>query len=447
MIRTAILSLCALSLHAETYTLTLRQAIDQALKQNFELIEARLDEQKAAQSVRLARDPFYPKVAAGGGGAYSTGYPLSIDGNPPSIFQVHAIESLFNRPKSYAVAEARQNERTAVVATDIKRDDIAYRTASLYLDVESVTNVNEIVARQIQLYEQIGQVVSERVAEGKELEIEKDKALLNVAKIKQQAAALMSDRGYMERSLAIVLGYGPDDAVKVSTSERTAPELPASEQEAIELALSNSKELKRLESALMAKGFTVKAQKASRLPQIDLVAQYALLTRYNFNSDFFGRFSRNAGELGVSVTLPILTGPGAAAQAQTAELESIRLREQIKSVRGRTSLDARRSFEELRNVEAAEEVARLDLDVTRKTLTVILAKFGEGRATLTDVANLRAAENDKWIGAAWTSPDRAGEGAAGRAEADRFRIVSAALSRMANGVQEVLMRLGLRVIA
>ncbi len=386
------------ALHAETYTLTLRQAIDQALKQNFELIEARLDEQKAAQTVRLARDPFYPKVAAGGGGAYSIGYPLSIDGNPPSIFQAHAIESLFNRPKSYAVAEARQNERTAVVATDIKRDDIAYRTASLYLDAESVTNVSEIVSRQIQLYEQIGQVVSDRVAEGKELEIEKDKALLNVARIKQQSAALMSDRGYMERSLAIVLGYGPDDAVKVSDQwSARLPSSCASEQEAIELALSNSKELKRLESELVAKGFTAKAQHAARLPQVDLVAQYALLTRYNFNSDFFGRFSRNAGEVGVSVTLPLLTGPGAAALAQTAELESIRLREEIKSMRGRISLDARRSFEELRNVEAAEEVARLDLDVTRKMLTVVLAKFGEGRATLTDVANLRAAENDKWI--------------------------------------------------
>src|SRR5205809_8143715 len=61
------------------------------------------------------------------------------------------------------------------------------------------------------------------------------------------------------------------------------------------------------------------------------------------------------------------------------------------------SLDARRSFEELRNVEAAEEVARLDLEVTRKMLSVTLARFGEGRATLSDVATLRTGENEKWI--------------------------------------------------
>ena len=123
------------------------------------------------------------------------------------------------------------------------------------------------------------------------------------------------DRAYLERSLAIVLGYGPDDAVKISSSERTAPDLPASEQAAVELALGNSKELRRLESVLTARGYTVKAQRASWLPQVDLVAQYALLTRQYFNEDFFGRFNRHAGQIGVSIQIPILNGTGASALA------------------------------------------------------------------------------------------------------------------------------------
>ena len=398
MIRTTTLFFytCA-AIYAETYTLTLRQAVDLALRQNPELTVTRLDEQKAAQSVRLAKDPFYPRLFLASGAAYSNGYPLTIDGNPPSIAQVHAVQTFFNRTKTYEVAEARENERTTLIDIDIKRDDIVFRTASLYLDAERATQTGEFVARQIQEFEKISEVVSAQVAEGKQLEIEKDKAMLNVARAKQRAAALNLDRDYLERSLAIVLGYGSDDSVKISTSERGAPELPASEQEAVELALSNSRELKRLESVLTAKGYTVKAQHASRLPQVDLVAEYARLTRYNFNTDFFGRFSPNAGELGVSVKIPVLSGTGASALAQQAELDSTRLREQIKSARGRISLDARRSFEELRNVEGAEEVARLDLEVTRKMLSVALARFGEGRATLSDVALQHTAENEKWI--------------------------------------------------
>ena len=158
------------------------------------------------------------------------------------------------------------------------------------------------------------------------------------------------------------------NAVKASTSERNTPELPKSEEAAVALALSNSKDLRRLESVLTARGYAVKAQRASRLPQIDLVAQYSLLTRYNFNEDFFGQFNRHAGQLGVSVQLPLLSGTGATALAQQAEIDSSRLRTEIKSARGRISLDARRSFAELRNVEAAEEVARLDLEVRREAL-------------------------------------------------------------------------------
>ena len=398
MIRTTTLFFCTFAtIYAETYTLTLRQAVDLALQQNPELTVTRLDEQKAAQSVRLAKDPFYPRLFVASGAAYTSGYPLTIDGNPPSIAQAHAVQTFFNRTKTYEVAEARENKRTTIIDIDIKRDDIIFRTASLYLDAERATQTNDFVNRQIQEFERINEVVSARVAEGKELEIEKDKAMLNVARAKQRAAALSLDRDYLERSLAIVLGYGPEDAVKISTSERGAPALPASEQEAVELALSNSKELKRLESVLTAKGYTVKAQRASRLPQVDLVAEYALLTRYNFNSDFFGRFSPHAGQLGISIKIPVLSGIGPSALAQQAELDSTRLREQIKSARGRISLDARRSFDELRNVEAAEEVARLDLEVTRKTVSVYLARYGEGRVSLTDVALLHTAENEKWI--------------------------------------------------
>ena len=85
MIRiTTLLALTVSVIKADTYTLTLREAVDLALRQNPELIATRLDEQKAAQSVRLAKDPFFPKLVVGSGAAYTSGYPLTIDGSPPS---------------------------------------------------------------------------------------------------------------------------------------------------------------------------------------------------------------------------------------------------------------------------------------------------------------------------------------------------------------------------
>src|SRR5437763_2410729 len=104
------LGLCAtaLSLHGEVRNLTLRQALDQALAQNPDLLLARLDQQKARQRVTVMRDPFVPKVFAGSGAAWTTGFPNSIEGSAPSIFQVRAQMAIFNRPQSFLVAQANE---------------------------------------------------------------------------------------------------------------------------------------------------------------------------------------------------------------------------------------------------------------------------------------------------------------------------------------------------
>src|SRR4051794_41061283 len=99
--------------HAETFTLTLSQAVDRALTQNPDVVMARTDEMKAAQGIRLAKEPFTPRVTGGSGLAYSYGFPLSVEGSAPSVFQMRANQFLFNRSQSYAVAQAKETTRGA----------------------------------------------------------------------------------------------------------------------------------------------------------------------------------------------------------------------------------------------------------------------------------------------------------------------------------------------
>ena len=80
----------------------------------------------------------------------------------------------------------------------------------------------------------------------------------------------------------MVLGYPAADRVQPMREERAAFEIPASEQAATELALQNSKDIRKLESQLQAKGFEVKEAEATRLPVVDLVAQYALFAKTDY---------------------------------------------------------------------------------------------------------------------------------------------------------------------
>ncbi|HMC59099.1 MAG TPA: TolC family protein, partial [Candidatus Solibacter sp.] len=102
--------------------MTLRQAVEIAVRQNPDIALARLDEENARQSVRVAKDPFTPRLTVGSGLAYSNGFPMSIEGSAPSIVQANATQYLFNRPQSFAVAQAREAVRGAGFGVAGKRD-------------------------------------------------------------------------------------------------------------------------------------------------------------------------------------------------------------------------------------------------------------------------------------------------------------------------------------
>ncbi|HYP12502.1 MAG TPA: TolC family protein [Bryobacteraceae bacterium] len=384
-------------LTAEVRSLTLPEAIDTALKQNPDVIIARLEEQKASEQVGIARDPFTPRVIVGSGLAATFGFPMSIEGSAPSIFQGRWIQSLYNKPRSYEVAAARENVRGASIDSSAKRDDVAFQTASLYLDLEQIVRAGELARQQSSSYERIAEAVQARVEEGRELPIEVRRAQLRLAQARQRLAELDSSRDIAETNLAVVLGYPPEDRVRVVPREQDLA-APGPDEASIDLALANSKELKRLESAMQARGMEVRSARSARLPQVDLVAQYALFSRFNNYEEYFQRFERHNGQFGVSLALPILPGGGAKARAAQAEVEITRLRTQHSAVRSRIVLDIRRAQSELEKAGLGRDVAKLDLDLAREQLGVLLAQFEEGRATLRQVEESRAAEAEKWLG-------------------------------------------------
>ena len=387
----------ASALRAEVFPMTLRQAVDTALKQNPDLTLARLDQEKARQGVRVARDPFSPKLVVGSGLALTDGYPMSIQGAAPSIFQANATEFLFNRPQSYAVAQARENVRGAEFGVAVKREEVAYRAASLYLDAERAARIGALARKDADSMQLVLDAVQAQVREGRALPLNEKQAAYNLAHVRQVAERLEADQETAETALAIALGFAAQDRVQPVEEERTAPALPKSEDEAIQSALEGSKELRQLESQIAAKRLEMRGAQAARLPRIDLVAQYALLSNINNYAQYFVKYQPNNVQLGMSFQIPLLSGPGVGAQAAQSQADVDRLRVQVNSTRNRITSDIQQAFREEKTAATAADVARLDLEVAREQLSVLLAQMQEGRAPLREVEEARVLENDKWI--------------------------------------------------
>jgi outer membrane protein len=398
----AFVLLSALSCAAQTRTLTLKEAVTLALEQNPDLVIARLDQQHARAQVTIAHDPFFPKVFAGSGAAYTNGFPISIDGQAPSIVQARTSMSLFDLPQHYLVAEAREQQRGAGLDIETKRQEVAYQVASLFLDAQHASLSLAAAQREQENFARVQELVNARVQEGRELPIELKKAQLSVLQARQRVETLELDLLNAESSLATTLGLGVDERVRAAQEElpvlaAPSPAPPSSEDSAIEQTIAGSPEIKRLESNLQAKLLEVKSYKAQRLPKVDLVAQYAMLAKYNNFREFYPVFERNNGELGASVSVPVLAGRAAKAYVSQSETDAAKIRTEIERTRARIASDLRRAYQDQRRADYSRDYARADLDLATEQVSIDLAQISEGRLSDAKAEQDRAVENQKWL--------------------------------------------------
>jgi outer membrane protein TolC len=393
----AVLFLSALCACAEVRTLNLRDALDIALKQNPDVVLARLDQQRARAQVTIEKDPFRPKLFAGSGSAYTNGFPMSIDGNAPAIIQAKAPMAIFDRPQSYRAAQASESARGAEIDIGIRQDEVAYRVASLFFDADQASRSLSAVGLQLESLTRVRELTGVRVGEGRELPIESSRADLKVLQAQQRQAELTDLIADTETSLAQILGFNPGDRVHPAQEDRRVTGQIASEEAAIQQALDGSREIRRLESNLQAKNLETKIYKAERLPKVDFVGQYSLLTKYNNYEKFFGAFQRHNVEVGASFTIPILVGRTGQAAMTQAQVDIDKIRTQIGQTRSRITADLQRAYRDIRRTETAQKLARADLDLAREQLSLDLTRYDEGQVTMAQVEASRAAEQEKWI--------------------------------------------------
>jgi outer membrane protein TolC len=133
-----------------------------------------------------------------------------------------------------------------------------------------------------------------------------------------------------------------------------------------------------------------------RYPKIDLVAQYSLFSKYAFQ-DYFQKFQRNNAQIGAHSRFLFWWVAARARMFRKPETDQLKIRAEMNRTRSRIAADLRRAFMEMKKLEGARELARLELDLAREQLTLDLAQMDEGRAPLAKVESSRAAENAKWL--------------------------------------------------
>ncbi|HLJ29789.1 MAG TPA: TolC family protein [Candidatus Angelobacter sp.] len=386
----------ALSLEsrAQEAPLPFRTAIELALRNSAATGIGHADVQRAQANYLQARDLFLPQVTLGSGLAFSYGFPLSIEGSAPSIFDLNTQQFLFNTAQRQFMKAAKGDISTTQAQNADRRNDVIMETALDYIQLDLLTSSLGVQSEQRQLAGKLEDVVSQRVQAGVDAPVEVTRAKLKTARTRMQMAETQAAIDQLRLRLSQLTGL-PQSGIQTATE--SIPELPAvaQDQDLGVQAMKNNSSVKVAEEVAKTKAFRAKGEDRQLYPAVDLVAHYAVLARYNNYDQFFNKFQRNNVVLGVAIRFPFFnssqreTAKSAEADALKAQKEAQNLREQVST----ETLRLQRSVDQL---AAARDVFKLEYQLAEADSETTHEKIQAGGATLKDEQGARIAEHERY---------------------------------------------------
>jgi len=379
----------------DVVSINLKQAVDMALRNSREVALAKARYNVAQNTVEVNRSTFRPNLFTGSGAAYTYGFPQTVSGAAPSIINASYLQTVFNPLLMSEVRSAGERKEAQRLELEKTRNSIMLQTSSAYLELAKVRHSLDLMRTQRPSNARILEFTRQRLNEGRELPIEVTRAELNEARSEQKIVQLESRQRVLERQMAALIGVPGNQRIEIDAQVLPLDEQQR-EQDLVDRALNSSLDLQQAEFERKAREHRLEGQIGTKWPTVDLFAEYGLFSKINNFQEFFQKFQRNNFNIGVQVRIPLVNAQRSAnvalakSELTTAEMD-------LKAKRQNLELDVERQYQHLRELNAAREVARLELKLAQENLQVVQANFEEGRSNLRDVERTRLEENDKWI--------------------------------------------------
>ncbi|HWG39591.1 MAG TPA: TolC family protein [Candidatus Acidoferrales bacterium] len=374
--------------------LAFRTAIELALKNSATTGLSQADLQRARSAVRQAHDVFLPQMVLGSGLGASYGFPLSLEGAAPSIFNVNFQGALFNLAQRNYVKAAKSDVAVTTAQNADRRNDVIMETALDYVQLDLLDSSLTIQREQQQAAQKFQDIVAQRIQAGLDNQVEGTRAKLAGARTRLDIAQTQAAADQLRMRLAQLTGL-PVAAIRTSTE--TIPEMPpvAQDQDLPGEAVKNNPSVKVADAAAQAKEFRAQAERKQLYPAVDFVGQYAVLARFNNYDQFFQKFQRHNVTAGVAIRFPFFN-PVQRAAADAAKADAAKSRKEAQSVKEQVSTETLKLQRSVEQLAAAREVAQLEHELAQSDIEAAHAKIESGAASLKDEENARVAEHERY---------------------------------------------------
>lgn len=407
---------CAILLHPTSSLadpVPLKRIVELALAHATGAAVAAADEQRAAAGVRELRNSYIPQVVVGAGlGPPSYGFPLSIAGQPPSLFNVNAQSALLNPSLRDFLKAAKVESSVASLKTKDERNQIIQDAAVSYAELakweQRLTRLQETQADA----NKMEAAVAERVKEGIDNEIDGTKARLSTARVRLRIAEAQGAADVLREHLAKLTGLEPSTIQTDPDSIPVAP-APVMTEDAPKPSAEFNPGVQAAVEHARAQYLRAHGEHKALWPSFDFAAQYALLSKFNNFQNYYipskpcivggvsvlcttNAFQQNNASVGVSIRFPILNF-SQHSHAQAADADALKASKQAEAAKNRASEETLRLRRTVTQLHAARDVAELEAEIAQKTLSAVQTRMDAGTANLHDLDDARSLASERNI--------------------------------------------------
>jgi outer membrane protein len=391
----------------------LKRVVELALAHGTGAAIAAADEQRAAAGYRELRGNYIPQFVTGAGlGPPSYGFPLALEGQAPSLFNINAQSAVFNPALRDFVRAAKVESVVASLKSKDQRNQIIQDSVLSYAELAKweqrlvALQETEAEANKMQA------AIAERVKEGVDSELDGIRARLSAARVHQRVVEAQGSADVLREHLAKLTGL---PATGIQTEPDSLPDFPPLPQDAqlpARAAETNPGVQAAVEHA-RAQYLRAEGEHRSFWPSFDFAGQYALLSKFNNFQDYYipekvctasigpylcpnGGFRQNNATIGISIRFPFFNA-SERARAEAADADALKATKQAEAVRNQISEETLRLERAVAQMQATRDVAQLEYEIAQKTLTAIQTRVDAGTSTIHDLDDARSQVSERFI--------------------------------------------------
>ncbi len=379
--------------------ITLHRAVELALTHATGIGIAAADQQRAAAGYRVLRNSYIPQLTAGAGIGWSDGFPLSLEGAAPSLFNVNAQSALINPALKDFIRAAQSDVAVSNLQIKDQRNQIIQDTVLSYAELAKWEQRQSRMREAESAAEKMEAAVAQRVKEGIDSEVDNTRARLSVARVRLRLAEAAGAADVLREHLSKLTGV-PTPSFEIDPD--SLPALPTvkpdekTEEDSLDKTADANPAVQAAVEHARAQYLRAKAEHKSLWPSVDFAAQYANLADYNNYESYYKNFQPNNATVGVAIHLPFLNY-AQHARVQEAESEARKAKKQAEATRNQVSEETLRLQRSVTQMQAARDVAELEYEIAKKNIEAVRTRMESSTANLHDLDNAQTQASERLI--------------------------------------------------